>query len=89
MLQKTATANKPAGVIITATSSGRVIEADTLQCCHCGMHWMVVRGSGRLRGWCSKCNGPLCCEKELCTVMCYPLEKRLDDAEKHGRLILP
>jgi len=87
--QRNATAAKPAGVVVTATASGRVVEADTLQCVHCGMHWIVEPGSGRRRGWCTKCNGPLCHSKELCTVMCYPLEKRLDDVEKHGRLILP
>ena len=89
MQLKSATANRPAGAIITAEPSGRTIEADTLQCAHCGMHWQVQPGSGKRRGWCTKCNGPLCHEKELCMVMCYPFEKRQDDMEKHGRLIIP
>lgn len=86
---KSATANKPAGVIVTATASGRTVEIDTLQCAHCGMHWEVIHGSGRVRGWCTKCNGPLCNEKALCMVMCYPIERRHDDVEKHGHLIIP
>ena len=88
MLGKSATANNPAGVIVTADASGRVIETDTLQCKHCGMHWQMIPGSGRIRGWCTKCNGPLCGENQMCMVICYPMEKRLDDAERYGHLIL-
>ena len=62
-------------VIITDPDAPRPIEHDTLQCVHCGGHWVVRHGSGIKRGWCMSCNGPFCgpgCEA------CIPLEKRLD-----------
>lgn len=54
-------------------------EADTLQCCHCGCHWVVKRGSGKARGYCFKCNAPHCGAPGCWE--CYPVEKRLDDIE--------
>lgn len=36
------------------------VVADTLQCCHCGGHWVPVHGSGRRRGWCMSCGSPTC-----------------------------
>jgi hypothetical protein len=59
-----------------------VSVADTVMCVHCGKHWISLPGSGRIRGWCFKCNGPFCGPD--CTE-CYPLQKRLDDYEK-GKL---
>lgn len=32
----------------------------TLQCAHCGNHWVLVKGSGRVRGYCMDCSGPTC-----------------------------
>jgi hypothetical protein len=56
-----------------------ICVADTVQCVHCGRHWVAVKGSGKVRGWCFKCNGPFC--GPGCTD-CYPMEKRLTDYEK-------
>lgn len=53
-------ARKPAGHIIIVEPGVPTIERDTLQCVHCGMHWIVKPGSGRRRGWCLRCNGPHC-----------------------------
>lgn len=60
---------------ICHTDEGEV--AITLQCVHCGMHWIPIRGSGRRRGFCTNCCGPLCGKKE-CLEACMPYEKRLD-----------
>lgn len=57
--------------------------ADTLRCVHCGHVWIPVKGSGKIRGWCTKCNGVTCGSEECKT--CYPFEKKLDDYEK-GKL---
>lgn len=80
MLTKTSTAGRPAGHTEITWDDGRKVEGDTLQCAHCGQHWIVRPGSGRQRGWCLKCSGPLC-GKQGCLERCYPMEKRLDDAE--------
>jgi len=59
--------------------------ADTLQCVHCGCHWIPVTGSGQKRGWCTACVGP-CCGKEGC-MTCIPFEAKLEIEEgtrKHG-----
>lgn len=53
--------------------------ADTLQCVHCGRHWVPLKGSGTRRGWCSACSG-VCCGNEACMV-CIPYEARLEIME--------
>lgn len=55
-----------------------ILEAQTLQCVHCGGHWIPQPGSGRLRGFCMRCNGPICgpdCQE------CVPVEKLLEIME--------
>ena len=54
--------------------------ASTLQCCHCGGHFEVVKGSGTRRGFCLKC-GAVTCGHPDCDP-CLPLEKRLDMIER-------
>lgn len=54
------------------------IEAgETLQCCHCGAHFIRRVGSGIIRGYCLKCCKSTCGKKEC--NFCYPFEKRLVD----------
>ena len=56
-----------------------IMVAGTLQCCHCAKHWVPQPGSGRVRGWCMNCNGPVCgpaCAK------CVPIEQYLENVEK-------
>lgn len=51
----------------------------TLQCVHCGGHWYPRPGSGRVRGWCMNCSGPICgpsCKD------CVPVEQYLENMEK-------
>lgn len=69
------TARKPAGHIIIV-GDGPKIEADTLQCVHCGKHWIVVRGSGIRRGFCMRCNG-VTCGAHACETKCEPEEVKI------------
>jgi len=55
-------------------------SADTMQCCHCGAHFIMVHGSGKTRGWCMNC-GDLTCGKPRCNP-CLPFEKRMTLYEK-------
>jgi hypothetical protein len=55
--------------------------AHTLQCVHCGNHFISMKGSGKIRGWCRRCNGPICGPK--CHV-CVPFEKQLEAMEQNG-----
>lgn len=71
---------KQAGVILM----DGVQVADTKQCCHCGGHFVMVKGSGKLRGYCTKCHEITCGKIECCK--CVPFEKKLDLAEA-GKLI--
>ena len=71
---------KEAGVILM----DGVQIASTKQCCHCGGHFVMVKGSGKLRGYCTKCHEITCGKLECCK--CVPFEKKLDMAES-GKLI--
>lgn len=53
---------KEAGVItlIDPGADKPLLEAGTLCCCHCGGHWTPAPGSGRVRGFCTNCMGPVC-----------------------------
>lgn len=56
-----------------------VLEIATAQCCHCGGHFPIQPGSGRIRGFCMNCNGPVCgpgCEA------CVPTDLLLENMEK-------
>ena len=79
-MNRRATATRPAGtLIITDPDLPHTVHKDTMQCVHCGRHWVVVPGSGRVRGWCKKCMGPHCgktCER------CVPFEKQLEAMER-------
>lgn len=35
-------------------------EEDWMTCVHCCYGWKVEPGSGRMRGWCNECKGPVC-----------------------------
>ncbi len=58
---------------------GQVV-ADTVQCCHCGNHWIPTPGSGKVRGYCVKCDA-LTCGAEECDP-CQPFEHKLELFEK-------
>ena len=79
----THSASKPAGHVITGGPSGVEIAADTLQCVHCGAHWIVKPGSGRKRGFCLKCMGPTC-GSPRCEHSCNPVEAQIEAMEAAG-----
>lgn len=54
--------------------------AQTLQCCHCNCHFLNVKLPGKDRGWCMRCNAPVCPKKECDT--CRPFEVWLLNVEK-------
>ena len=62
---------KPSGHIIV---DGQEV-AQTLQCCHCGTHYIPIIGSGIKRGYCMRCKKTTC-GNSLCDV-CVPHEMKL------------
>ena len=69
---------------ILITEPGKTIEHDTLQCCHCGQHFIVRHGSGTVRGFCTKCN-KVTCGSPAC-LNCVPYEKQIEIIERKARL---
>ena len=67
-------------IVLTDPGSDKgIVRSATIQCAHCGGHWVPQPGSGRIRGWCGQCAGPVCgpgCEK------CVPVEQYLENIEK-------
>lgn len=54
--------------------------ASTLQCPHCGGHFVSIKGSGKRRTYCFKC-AAVTCGNLICDP-CVPLEKQLELIEK-------
>ena len=78
-------ARRPAGYIQVTGPLGVEEEGETVQCVHCEMHWKIVPGSGRKRGYCLNCDG-LTCGKQACETKCVPAEKMIEEMEGRGRL---
>lgn len=71
---------RPAGTIIVQGPGGLPVQRETHRCCHCQKHFLVQRGSGRLRGLCSRCGGVTC--GPTCSSACVNWERALDLYEK-------
>lgn len=69
---------REAGYIV---SPDGYVVAETLQCVHCQGHWVPVKGSGALRGFCLKCAG-VTCGKPSCESECVPFGKWLEKVER-------
>lgn len=54
----------------------------SLQCPHCGAHFLSVKGSGKRRAFCTKCMAVTCGDR-ACDA-CKPFEKWLSEMEKHA-----
>lgn len=67
--------SKPSGIILI----DNIEVAHTKQCCHCQEHFISVKGSGKLRGYCTNCMS-ITCGKTVCNP-CIPFEKKLDIME--------
>ena len=62
------------GILIDGKQVG-----STLQCPHCGCHFVSIPGSGKRRTWCTHC-GAVTCGSKKCDP-CIPLEAKLDFVE--------
>ena len=54
--------------------------ADTVQCCHCGMHLTWTKKTWKQTGWCINCQR-IRCQKKECQTCCH-WEKRMEKYEK-------
>lgn len=74
---------KYSGELITTPHGGdKAIRQGTLSCVHCQQTWVHQPGSGKIRGFCTRCNGPICSAE--CAEKCVPLEQMIENIE-HGR----
>jgi len=62
-------------------------EIPTLQCVHCGGHFPVRPGSGKMRGYCTRCHGPVC--SRACSGDCVPLAVQLENMEAGRPATMP
>ena len=69
---------KPSGLVFVTGPDGEIQEGETLSCVHCQHTWVKQTGSGKVRGWCEKCCGPICGPSCL---ECIPAELRWDNLE--------
>lgn len=69
------TARKAHGYSI-ATGEGRAHESDYLQCSHCALQFQVEPGSGKKRGYCTRC-GAVTCGASKCDT-CIPWRQKFD-----------
>jgi hypothetical protein len=79
------TTRRPHGALLATHLDGTLEERDILVCCHCQYTWAVIPGSRRRRGWCLKCDGPLC-GKKTCMTTCEPFERWLEEVERKSRV---
>jgi len=68
--------NRQDGYTVSNDPELGVSEQKTVMCVHCGMHYVVRPGSGKVRGVCLMCYGPTC--GRVGCDPCVPLEKGLE-----------
>ena len=78
---------RPNGTLHVFDCDGPEQVFDTVQCVHCGRHWVWKHGSGKRRGWCTKCNG-ITCGHPGCDA-CVPIEQRLSNREAGRPCLAP
>lgn len=66
------------GYTFLTDQDGTVSNGCTWMCQHCGAHHNVVKGSGKLRAFCTLCNGYVCV---ACAGNCVPIEQMLENLE--------
>ena len=70
-------------------------EVKTAQCCHCGGHFPFGPGHTKDRGWCYRCNGPICgagcldCVPQEAMLEILEGTRRPDQVTVAGNLWLP
>jgi hypothetical protein len=65
---------------ISVVGDGPTVEYDTLQCCHCGGHFIVRPGSGTRRGFCMRCKAVTC--GGVNCWECKPYQKLIDEGRR-------
>ena len=70
------TARRPKGYILRDD----VEIAQTMQCCHCGAHFIYRKGSGTVRGFCRRCMD-ITCGAPACNP-CRPFEEQLRELDR-------
>lgn len=65
------------------SGAGWTVTGETLRCVHCGGHWIMQPGSGRVRGFCTRCMGVVCGMRQC--FSCVPEEQMLLNMEAAGR----
>ena len=75
-----------ATIIINDPGCNQERHMDVLTCVHCQRAWIVQPGSGRMRGFCGKCNGVTCGSRKCCDCL-GPIEKRIELYEA-GKLLV-
>jgi hypothetical protein len=70
--------NNPRAAGLVTVFGDKTEELPTLRCVHCGGHWTVRPGSGRVRGFCQNCMGPVC--GPGCAA-CVPVDLMLTNLE--------
>lgn len=65
-------------VTILGLESGKS-ELPTKQCVHCGGHWTYGGAIKQVRGFCHRCNGPICGAN--CYARCVPAEQQIENIE--------
>ena len=60
------------------------IERDAYLCAHCQMLCIVRPGSGTTRGYCFRCQAPLC-GRAPCNQRCIPFEAKMEAQEGRRR----
>jgi hypothetical protein len=79
MSDKRCSSLRPEGMWEVSDPELGTLRGESAQCRHCGGHFPLQPGSGKIRGWCWTCNGPICgpgCAE------CIPTELLLENIEK-------
>ena len=78
--------SRQTGALLTSRDSGGETERPTLMCCHCQRVWLYMPGSGTARGWCRRCDQPVC-GAAPCMAHCMPWEQQMEmmEAERRGQ----
>ena len=76
-VRRSAPSRAKGGIVVS--NDGKEFQRDMVQCCHCSLIFQWVKGSGRIRGLCLRCNR-LTCGRPQCDI-CVPIEMGLEMAE--------
>jgi hypothetical protein len=64
-------------IIISDPDLPHDVHMDVMTCVHCQSAWVVRPGSGRVRGFCMRCNG-VTCGGPKCLECLGPIERRIE-----------